>query len=185
MLMFSHPGARARNIRGKVITVGGGLTFLGLGCAATRSQLNEVSEFIRYSLPALEVRTMLAEMRRRGEAFTLEYTRIRGPIPWGIDEAERWRIDGCGTRVSLREDGRGGRECLSVDTCDDSPLPDSPNAAVNRLVSRSRRCAHDEIAMIDARPGLLASTLLASNPYPIMRWNDGSHIYGRLCGTSG
>ena len=143
-------------------------------------------EFIRYSLPALEVRQMLLEIRRRGEAFDLEYTRIAGPVPWGIDDAERWRVDGCGTRVHLREDGRGSRRCLSVDTCDGSVLPGSPAAAINRLVGRSRRCAPDEIAMIDERPGPLASTLLVANPYPILRWEDsGEIIYARLCGTNG
>ena len=120
-------------------------------------------EFIRYSLPALEVRQMLLEIRRRREAFDLEYTRIAGPVPWGIDAAERWRIDGCGVRVHLREDGRGARTCLWVDTCDGSVLPESPASAINRLVGRSRRCAADEIAMMDAEPGPLAATLLYSN----------------------
>jgi len=165
----------------------GGLAALGLGCTKSGPPPNGAGgEFVKYTLPALEVRTMLIEMRRRNEAFRLEYTRIAGPVPWGIDASERWRIDGCGTRVVLREDGRGARECLSIDTCTPSArfLPESPDAAVNRLLNRSSRCAPDEIAMLDAPPGALAATLLYSNPYPIVHWPGTSDvIYARLCGT--
>ena len=191
----------------------GGLSAIGLGCAKGGLPPNGADgDFVRYTLPALEVRTMLIEMRRREEAFRLEYTRIAGPVPWGIDAAERWRIDGCGVRVHLREDGRGARTCLWVDTCDGSVLPESPASAINRLVGRSRRCAADEIAMMDAEPGPLAATLLYSNrtsppstrraarpsagddtdtfahrtiAYPIGHWPSGEVIYGRLCGTKG
>ena len=190
--MFSNNGgARNPSMTSRKVCGDGehsGLSALGLGSARTQPPVNGADgEFIRYSLPALEVRTMLAEMRRRREAFRLEYTRIKGPIPWGIDEAEEWRIDGCGVRVALRENGRGTRECFSYDSCINGMgaqfLPDAPDAAANRLLARSSHCADDEIAMMDTTPGPVAATFLFSNPYPIVRWpGTGELIYARLCG---
>ena len=191
--MFSNNGGlRKNNMTAKKVCGEGersGLSALGLGCSKSRPPVNGADgNFTRYTLPALEIRTMLQEMRRQKEAFRLEYTRIKGPVPWGIDAAEKWRIDGCGMRVVLREDGRGVRECLSIDTCLSTLefLPDSPDAAINRILGRSTRCAADEIALLDTSPGLLASTLLYSNPYPILTWPDSDEvIYARLCGTKG
>ena len=186
-LMFSHPGVREWNIRGKKMRPGAGV--LGLG--PLQANLPNGSDgFIRYTLPSLEMRMMLKDMRRLGESFTLEYTRIRGPEPmppWfdTIDAAEHWRINGCGTRVYVHEKQHTWyrtRVCLALDTCAPSPsfLPPEPNAVINRISGRSRKCAKDEIAMIDVSPGLFARTMLLSNPYPIL---DG--LTGRFCGTSG
>eukprot|EP00972_Heterocapsa_arctica_P023113 3402138-Heterocapsa_arctica.AAC.1 len=63
------------------------------------------TEFIRYTIPALELRVMLGGARKMNESFSLEYTQIRandGVAP-GISTAgdEAWRADGCGRRVSL------------------------------------------------------------------------------------
>jgi hypothetical protein len=58
--LFTHPGVRARNIRGKNLGVGGGLTAFGMGLIF-RQQANGAHgrPFIRYTLPALEMRMML------------------------------------------------------------------------------------------------------------------------------
>ena len=122
-------------------------------------------------------------------------SRIRGqgPIPpWDdIDEAERWRRDGCGTRVFIKEryvpspDGSKQRirECYTLDTCIISVmfpfLPSSPGSRVNRLLMRSSSCATDEIGVLDEAPGILGRKLLVSNPYAIL------DVPGRYCGTSG
>jgi len=64
--------------------------------------------FIRFTLPSLELRRLLAEVRERNESFSLEYTRLRGRSG---DEA--WRTSSPGTRVWLEEDSHGGRTCLT------------------------------------------------------------------------
>ena len=77
--MFSHtgaPGSKRPTIRGKKKTLGGGLTALGLGPLKEGSVNGVGEDFIRYTIPALELRMMLEEIRNRKEEFTLEYTRF-------------------------------------------------------------------------------------------------------------
>lgn len=185
--LFTHPGARTRNLRGKSLAVGGGLTRLGLGLVFEQAP-NGVngSRFIQYTLPALEVRMMLEAIRSIGEGFVLEYTRIRSAPPLEHTAAEAWRATGCGTRVTLRQpsgqllhtpsgqpsgqpaEEAHGRSCTAVDTCapgSDAQLP--------------RACASDELAVLDVPPGWLARTFVLSNPYPILE------LAGRMCGSSG
>lgn len=167
--LFTHPGARARNLRGKSLEVGGGLTTLGLGLVFEQAANGaQDKEFVRYSLPALELRMMLEAIRERSEAFEIEYTTIAGGPPSEHALAEAWRADGCGVRVTLKEDpARRARTCTATDTCRGSSW------------RRHRACDADTIAMLDTPPRWLARTLLLSNPYPLLK------PAGRYCGSSG
>jgi hypothetical protein len=111
-------------------------------------------------------------MRAANESFDLVYTRIADDAPIADHQAaEAWRASGCGLRVSLHEEP-GTRKCTAVDTC-------AAGSALWPFGPTSRACADDELAMIDAPPGLLARTLVLSNPYPILE------PAGRYCGSSG
>ena len=170
--LFTHPGVRARNLRGKSLEAGGGLTAFGLGLLfAQGSNGADGKPFVRYTLPAFEVRMMLEIMRREQERFTLVYTRIAGSPPHGDHEgAEAWRAHGCGLRVTLHETP-SQRACSVVDTCS------SRGWLAERLAAR--RCDNDELVLLDAPSSWLARTLLLSNPYPILEPR------GRYCGSSG
>merc|ERR1711907_19755 len=65
--------------------------------------------FMRYNLPANELRVLLEGARWLGESFVLNYTQIRENkgVPPGdggglLDEA--WRANGCGRAVNLHEE---------------------------------------------------------------------------------
>lgn len=122
--------------------------------------------FVKYTLPALEVRLMLLAIKARNESFTLEYTRVAGPPPAQHAAAEAWRARGCGTRVVVSTEPSGAWTCAATDTC-------SPRSASGGA------CASDELAMLTMAPGWLARTLVLSNPYPILE------PPGRYCGSSG
>merc|ERR1719265_1075066 len=78
-------------------------------------------KFIRYTLPANELRVTLALVRRLGESFVLEYTQIRennGVAPGDggqLDEA--WRTNGCGRAVTLHEKAPNGGSSQRTMTC--------------------------------------------------------------------
>eukprot|EP00747_Dinoflagellata_sp_TGD_P178749 gnl/TRDRNA2_/TRDRNA2_28284_c1_seq1.p1 gnl/TRDRNA2_/TRDRNA2_28284_c1~~gnl/TRDRNA2_/TRDRNA2_28284_c1_seq1.p1 ORF type:complete len:473 (-),score=37.84 gnl/TRDRNA2_/TRDRNA2_28284_c1_seq1:91-1344(-) len=168
--LFTHPGARVRNIRGKSLEIGGGLTAIGLGLAF-RQEANGASgrPFIQYTLPVLELRIMLEAIRTRNETFNLVFTRIAGMPPiHNHSLAEAWRSSGCGIRISLHEEPPHKRECEAVDTCH-----------VEAGTLRSRACDSDELALLHNRPGWFARKLVLSNPYPILQ------PPGRYCGSSG
>jgi len=65
--------------------------------------------FVPYTLPALELRRVLAEARERNESFSLEYSVLPGSRG-----DEEWRRSASSARVTLVEDGRGGRTCTVV-----------------------------------------------------------------------
>ena len=63
--------------------------------------------FTPYTLPALELRRVLAEARAASsEPFVLEY----GHLPGSVGD-ERWRQEAVESTVRLSENGRGGRSC--------------------------------------------------------------------------
>ena len=135
--------------------------------------------FVRYTLPALELRMMLLAMRLRREGFELEYVQISGRPPLMGDhaEAEAWRATGCGRRVRLRERPGSARSCTVVDTC--AASSNSTHRPALRQWRRRQRCPADELAVLDAEPGWLARKLVLGNPYPIL------DIPGRGCSGSG
>eukprot|EP01043_Picozoa_sp_COSAG02_P053244 COSAG02_NODE_5852_length_3988_cov_2.341219_7_plen_124_part_00 len=63
-------------------------------------------DFIRYTVPAFELRRALAEARAAGEHFRLEYTRLT--VPYGNPNLAE------GPRVILQEDGKGTSTCEVV-----------------------------------------------------------------------
>ena len=83
--------------------------------------------FVRYTVPALELRRMLAEARAEGDAFELVYTILDGPFG---DEA--WRASSVGRRrVRIREDpSKGEAHCVVLSNggkpCDASDIPNLP-----------------------------------------------------------
>ena len=63
--------------------------------------------FTPYTLPALELRRVLAETRAASsEAFVIEYEHLPGSVG-----DERWRQEAVESTVRLSENGRGGRSC--------------------------------------------------------------------------
>ena len=63
--------------------------------------------FTPYTLPALELRRVLAEARAASsEAFVLEYEKLPGTVG-----DEMWRQEAVESTVRLSENGRGGRSC--------------------------------------------------------------------------
>ena len=115
-----------------------------------------VDAFVRYTVPALQLRRMLAEAREAAEPFELEYTVLDGD---GGDEA--WRASSAGQRrVRLREDPRRKLSACVV----------ASSSAVEHLVGATRyneACAPDELARMPAlRPWEHA--LGVWNPHPIL-----------------
>ena len=84
-------------------------------------------DFIRYTVPAFELRRALAEARAAGEGFHLEYTRLSVPYD-NPNTAE-------GPRVVLQEDGVGASTCV-----------------VSAPGSGSKPCASTEPAIADPPP---------------------------------
>ena len=63
--------------------------------------------FTPYTLPALELRRVLAEARAASsEPFVLEYDKLPGTVG-----NEKWRQEAVESTVRLSENGRGGRSC--------------------------------------------------------------------------
>eukprot|EP00746_Dinoflagellata_sp_MGD_P102868 gnl/MRDRNA2_/MRDRNA2_422740_c0_seq1.p1 gnl/MRDRNA2_/MRDRNA2_422740_c0~~gnl/MRDRNA2_/MRDRNA2_422740_c0_seq1.p1 ORF type:complete len:114 (-),score=12.82 gnl/MRDRNA2_/MRDRNA2_422740_c0_seq1:348-689(-) len=65
--------------------------------------------FIRYTMPAFELRRLLAEARAKNESFSLEYTRLPH-----FDANDN--MPATGPRVHLHEGGHGRRKCTLLDT---------------------------------------------------------------------
>lgn len=106
--------------------------------------------FPRYTIPGLELRRMLAEVRALGEGFTITYERLPGVVG---DEA--WRHSAVEATVTLSEDGRGGRRCTV--------------RASGALFASA--CADDEVALLPLPTGLLSRLVmhfLVWFPYPIV-----------------
>jgi len=63
--------------------------------------------FSPYTVPALELRRVLAEARAASsEPFVIEYDRLPGTVG-----DERWRQEAVESTVRLSDNGRGGRSC--------------------------------------------------------------------------
>ena len=102
--------------------------------------------FPAYTVPALELRRMLAEVRAINESFTIEYERLPG-----LEGDERWRQTAVASTVRLREDGAGGR------TCEARPAG----------ADAWEGCAADELANMPPPEGPLMKLMLAL-PQPIL-----------------
>ena len=116
--------------------------------------------FTKYTMPALELRRFLHELRRAGEAFELTYTR-----PDAAEDARLRPSTATGTTVRLREDGSGGRSCTVLGGGALASLLGSP-------------CAPDELALLPP-PSALARKLLLFEPYPIIAGDEEEvHCFG-------
>ena len=72
-------------------------------------QPNELGPgFIRYTMPAFELRRLLDEARQRNESFSLEYTHLSN---YNANQAEM----STGLKVQLWEDGKGSKTCTLID----------------------------------------------------------------------
>ena len=116
--------------------------------------------FVRYTVPALELRRLLAEARRAAAAtnttFDLTYTRLRP----SAKEDEAWRAHARGVTVRLKhDDGRGNGECLSRD-----------DAGGSRWATTLRgwnACSLTELALAP-EPAAIALKLMLFYPYAIL-----------------
>ena len=115
-------------------------------------KIEDTAPFVRYTVPALEMRRLLAEARERREAFSLTYTRLQG-----VGD-EIWRRGASGVTVTLREDGAGGRTCTTNDCS-------GPAGLLGNLIGCE--CHPNEVAL-QPPPGLLATKFLVQQPYPIL-----------------
>ena len=98
-----------------------------LGAASAPAANGERGVFTRYTVPALELRRMLAEARAGSDAFELVYTILDGSFG---DEA--WRASSAGRRkVRVRENpSKGASQCVVLSNggkpCDASDIPNLP-----------------------------------------------------------
>ena len=106
--------------------------------------------FVRYTVPALEMRRLLAEARAKNESFSLTYTHLEGTGD------ERWRRTASGRTVTLYEDGKGSRKCSTSSGCG-HPLGGLLGC----------ECGADEVAL-QPPPGWLATKFLVQQPYPVL-----------------
>jgi len=116
---------------------------------------SDADPFVRYTVPALQLRRMLAEAREAAEAFELEYTVLDGDAG---DEA--WRASSTGVRrVRLREDPRRKLSACAVAA-----------SSVAGTARHDEACAPDELARMPAlRPRVrvrVSLTLGGANPNP-------------------
>ena len=123
-----------------------------------------VDAFVRYTVPALQLRRMLAEARAAAEPFDLEYTVLDGNALLSdgtVAGDEVWRASSAGIRrVRLREDPSRKLSACVV----------ASSFGVEHLVKVTRyneTCAPDELARMPAlRPWEQA--LGVWNPHPIL-----------------
>ena len=123
-----------------------------------------VDTFVRYTVPALQLRRMLAEARAAAEPFELEYTVLDGNALLSdgtVAGDEVWRASSAGIRrVRLREDPSRKLSACVV----------ASSFGVEHLVKVTRyneTCAPDELARMPAlRPWEQA--LGVWNPHPIL-----------------
>jgi len=111
--------------------------------------------FLQYTMPALELRRVLADIRQHNESFSLTYVRLPGALG-----DNHWRASASGPRVSLVEDGQGGRQCAV-----------STGARFVSAFASSSPCASDEIAMLPPPSGLVAKLSLFF-PLPVLAGID-------------
>ena len=102
--------------------------------------------FLSYTVPALQLRRMVAEARATNEKFTLEYEHLPGRVG-----DEHWRQTAVASWVRLEEDGKGGRQCHVRRDAKAAWTP----------------CSQDELVLQPAPEGLLMKIMLFF-PYPII-----------------
>ena len=116
--------------------------------------------FVRYTVPALELRRLLAEARHAAAAtnstFDLTYTRLRP----SATEDEAWRARARGVSVRLtHDDGRGNGACFARD-----------EAGGSRWATALRgwkACSPNELAL-GPEPAAVALKLMLFYPYAIL-----------------
>ena len=118
--------------------------------------------FVRYTVPALELRRLLGEARRAAAAanssFSLRYTRLAG-----ARGDETWRSSSRGVAVRLtRDDGRGNGRCVCRDEAE-TATDARWRRAWRTLGGGWRPCAPDELALLPEPP---AAALKLSLFYP-------------------
>ena len=124
--------------------------------------------FVRYTLPAHELRRLLHRARATNEPFELTYTRLDG-----AHGDEEWRANSGGTRVTLHEDGKGGVRCYS------STVLGSSTA----LLKGGVPCAKDELVLLPP-PSVLEHPLnilglgQSYNSFPVVEPVGELHCYG-------
>ena len=132
--------------------------------------------FVRFTIPAFELRRLIAEARRAASetntTFDLTYTRLGAP-PVGAD-IESWRRDAHGVRVELtHDDGRGNTRCASRD---ERPASERIGSGVDVSATASlwqaisggwAACAPDELVMLPELP-VLPRKLSLFYPYPVI-----------------
>ena len=129
--------------------------------APPEAYLPKQHEFLKWTVPAMELRRLLMEAREQGEAFSLTYTLLDGQSG---DEA--WRRSGSGRTVTVSEDGRGGRSCSVCATHGLFGL-------VGWFGGVSGVCACDEGELaLQPPPPFLARKFLVQQPYPIIGRDD-------------
>ena len=129
--------------------------------------------FVSFTVPALELRRLLQIARGAQEPFTLTYVRLPGALG---DNA--WRANASGPRISLSEDGRGGRRCL-VDgaTSVRTLLAPFGGTSVGTLLGLNigdiggSACDADEIALLPPPPRWLGWLALFF-PLPVLNHDE-------------
>ena len=145
----------------------------------THDQNYANENFTRYTLPALELRSLLHAIPDQN--FFFVYTRLQGLPPKDALNANEWRRD-CGHQVFLHRN-TSSTTCRLRDTCQEN----SPEIDLLHDIFHNNKdlalqpCSHDtELALLP--PPRWAHKFLLSNPYAIL--ND-RHYDPRYCGSSG
>ncbi|EOD26211.1 Hypothetical protein EMIHUDRAFT_115140 [Emiliania huxleyi CCMP1516] len=122
--------------------------------------------FVKYTLPALELRRFVHELRRKGEAFELTYTRLHKATD------ARTRVSSAqGTTITLREDGKGGRSCTVISG-------GGLVGGVAAAIGLGKPCDADELVLLPP-PSAIARKLLLFEPYPIVEGDEEEvHCFG-------
>ena len=106
--------------------------------------------FVKYTVPALELRRLLAEARALNESFRLQYTVLPGAMG-----DENWRRSAVGRTVTVDEYGQGASSCST--SCD----------GVLGIDLFGCECSATELALLPP-PGPLAHKFLVQQAYPIL-----------------
>lgn len=164
--MLASAGHIGRQFNPRASRVSGPAARSGLGrwVAAARNE-----PFVRYTLPAYELRRVLAEARAANESFSLTYVRLRaGEVAAPGEEAG-------GPRIVLHESGDGERHCVIWPSAGSSLVADVAQLFETSLHFSlpfgSSPCADDEPAMQPPPVGL-ASKLLFLSPLPLLPDNE-------------
>lgn len=102
--------------------------------------------FVAYTLPALELRRALAEVRARNESFSIEYEHLPGLVG-----DETWRQSAVASQVRFETDGSAWSKCRSREA--------------GSLFWGA--CAEEELALLPAPTGLMMKWMLFF-AYPIV-----------------